>query len=317
MNNTTIPRPEYPRPRLVRPDWLCLNGEWEFAFDDADAGRGDGWSDGRPLEQRITVPFAYQAPLSGVNDQSIHEVVWYARDLNVPPDWRGGERDVLLHFGAVDYRCTVWVNGQEVGHNRGGHVPFSFDITPYLKDGGNRLTLRVEDTQSTGQPRGKQAVSGMPRGIDYYCTTGIWQTVWLEPVTSMRIEDLQITPIVGDDPADDALDITVYLHAPATGWGLDVEVLEDGRVVGQAHEEDAGAGRVCACRSPTASAGRRSRLTCMTFGFAYVAASACWTKSPRMRGCEARGSMEDGSCSTASRRSSRWPWTRATGPTAA
>jgi beta-galactosidase/beta-glucuronidase len=140
---------------------------------------------------RITVPFAYQTPLSGINDKSIHEVVWYARSFQLPEEFY--KRDSVLNFGAVDYACTVWVNGQEVGHNRGGHVPFQFDIAPYLKSGRESLNVRVEDRQDPEQPRGKQSFTGLPEGIDYYCTTGIWQTVWLEPVPSMRIEELRIT----------------------------------------------------------------------------------------------------------------------------
>src|ERR1044071_947533 len=97
-----IPRPEYPRPQFVRNQWLNLNGEWEFAFDDADQGLSLGWSNGAGLGGRIVVPFPYQSELSGLNDQAIHEVVWYARDVEVPREWL--EQDVLLHFGAVDYR---------------------------------------------------------------------------------------------------------------------------------------------------------------------------------------------------------------------
>jgi beta-galactosidase/beta-glucuronidase len=216
----SLPRPEYPRPQFVRPDWLNLNGEWEFAFDDGDAGRAEGWSDGRGLGTRIVVPFPYQCAASGVHDPAIHEVVWYARDLEVPRGWE--QKDLLLHFGAVDYRTMLWVNGQEVGHNRGGHVPFSFDIAPYVRAGANRITLRVEDRQDPKQPRGKQASSGLPGGIDYYCSTGIWQTVWLEPAPCLRIDDLRVTPVTGEN----ALDVLVYLHAPSTGWDVEVTALD-------------------------------------------------------------------------------------------
>jgi beta-galactosidase/beta-glucuronidase len=217
---THLPRPEYPRPQFVRQEWLNLNGEWEFAFDDADVGLSEGWWDGRPLDLRIQVPFAYQSELSGIHDRGIHEVVWYARTLEVPEEWR--KQDVLLHFGAVDYRATVWINGVEVGHNRGGHVPFRFDIAPYLTDGPNRLTVRVQDLQDPHQPRGKQSSSGVPSGIDYYCTTGIWQTVWLEPVPKMRIDGFTIVP----DADRQGFRLSVYLHAPSIGWQVEVEVLD-------------------------------------------------------------------------------------------
>ena len=220
-----MPRPEYPRPQFVRREWQNLNGEWEFAFDDENEGRVKGWQYGLPLEERITVPFPYQSELSGINDRTIHEIVWYARSFEVPPAWSG--QDVLLHFGAVDYRSTVWINGQEVGHNHGGHVPFSFDIAPYLNDGVNRLTVRVQDSQDARQPRGKQSVTGLPHDIDYFCTTGIWQTVWLEPVPPIRIDELKINT----QARRNEISLTVYLHAPAAIWRLEAEALDDGVVV--------------------------------------------------------------------------------------
>ncbi|MCA1613141.1 MAG: glycoside hydrolase family 2 [Acidobacteria bacterium] len=228
-----LPRPEYPRPQFVRPEWLSLNGEWEFAFDDADRGCDLGWQDGRALAGRIVVPFPYQSELSGVNDKSIHELVWYARTFEVSPGWRG--RDLLLHFGAVDYRATLWVNGQEVGHNQGGHVPFQFDIAPYVRDGANRLTLRVEDRQDARQPRGKQSATGLPREIDYYCTTGIWQTVWLEPVPPVRLEEIRITPLAHRN----VFELEVFLHAPSAAWRIEAEASDGGRVIARAEERTA------------------------------------------------------------------------------
>lgn len=219
-----IPRPEYPRPQFVRDRWLNLNGEWEFAFDDENQGLQLGWQDGRQLPGRIIVPFGYQADLSGIGDKSVHETVWYARSFEVPADWRG---DILLNFGAVDYSSTVWVNGFEVGHNQGGHVPFQFDIKPYIRKGVNRLTLRVVDSQDPGQPRGKQSASGIPHEIDYYCTTGIWQTVWLEPVPSLRIEELRIITQANRN----VVELFVYLHAPSAAWRIEVEVTDQDRFV--------------------------------------------------------------------------------------
>jgi beta-galactosidase/beta-glucuronidase len=217
---TETPRPEYPRPQLSRAEWLNLNGWWEFAFDDADEGLAQGWQDGRQLGESILVPFPYQSELSGINDKGIHEVVWYACSFEVPSGWRYD--DLLLHFGAVDYRATVWVNGVEVGHNVGGHVPFSFNVAPYLRDGENRLTVRVKDSQTHRQPRGKQSPSGKPARIFYYCTTGIWQTVWLEPLPSLRIEEIKIHTA----PSMCGVELSVYLHAPASSWQLEVEAFE-------------------------------------------------------------------------------------------
>jgi beta-galactosidase/beta-glucuronidase len=230
---TDVPRPEYPRPQFVRREWLNLNGPWEFAFDDSDVGAEEGWHDGRALPQRIVVPFPYQSELSGIDDKSVHPVVWYARTFDVPAEWRG--RDLLLHFGAVDYRATVWVNGQEVGHNQGGHVPFRFDISPYVREGANRLTLRVVDEQDARQPRGKQSSTGLPHDIDYYCTTGVWQTVWLEPVPSMRVEEIRITPRAYEN----MVVIDVFLHAHSADWRIVAEASEDGRVVARTEEHTA------------------------------------------------------------------------------
>ena len=209
---------------------MSLDGEWEFDFDDARQGLTGRWFDDR-LRDRIMVPFPYQSELSGINDKGIHEVVWYSRVFELPENWR--DRDLLLNFGAVDYECTIWLNGVEVGHNRGGHVPFSFDIAPYLIKGKNRLTLRVRDAQDPYQPRGKQSTTGQPRHIDYYCTTGIWQTVWLEPVPSMRIDTLRLmtTPSKGN------LHIEADLHAPSSLRTLEVTVFDNGQEVAFATEE--------------------------------------------------------------------------------
>ncbi len=228
---TIVPRPEYPRPQFERSNWTNLNGTWEFAFDDANVGVDENWQDAESFPERILVPFPYQCEMSGINDKGIHEVVWYARKVDFQPDWNG--QDVLLHFGAVDYETTVFVNGQRVGGNRGGHVPFSFDIAPYLQQGKNRIVLRVEDKQDKTQPRGKQSSTGRPESIDYYCTTGIWQTVWLEPVPQVRIESFRMTPVLDED----ALKLRVYLHAPAHAWTLEAEVWDGDEKISEVRKD--------------------------------------------------------------------------------
>ncbi|PIV56300.1 glycoside hydrolase family 2 [Candidatus Desantisbacteria bacterium CG02_land_8_20_14_3_00_49_13] len=180
-----VPRPEYPRPQFVRKEWLNLNGEWEFEFDDAPARLEGKWQG-----KKIIVPFPFQSKLSGVSDVSFHDVVWYARNFTVPEKWEG--KEILLHFGAVDYECWVWINGREISTHKGGNVPFYLNITKYLKPGENKLMVRVEDKQDPFQPRGKQVVALKPEGCDYDRTTGIWQTVWLEPVPRTRIEYFKI-----------------------------------------------------------------------------------------------------------------------------
>lgn len=233
LEQKDIPRQEYPRPQFARSLWFNLNGKWEFALDDANKGVEEGWYDGRELPLRITVPFGYQTDLSGINDKSIHEYVWYARTFNVHPEFTA--RDLLLNFGAVDYESTVWINGQEVGHHRGGHVPFQFDIAPYVKSGANRITVRVIDRQDPRQPRGKQSSTGLPREIDYYCTTGIWQTVWLEPVPAIRIEEIRLVT----HAKRNILEVTVFLHAPSASWRIEVEVLDEGKRVAIAEDQTA------------------------------------------------------------------------------
>lgn len=188
-----LPRPEYPRPDRMRADWLCLNGRWGFAFDDGDEGLPGRWFEHlERLEREIVVPFAYQSRLSGIGTPESHPVVWYARRFTVPDEWAG--RRVRLHFGAVDYRSQVWVNGIPAASSAGGYVPFSADITPLLAAGGNTLVVRVEDRDDPAQPRGKQSVAPRPRGCWYSRVTGIWQSVWLEPLADLHTAGLWLLP---------------------------------------------------------------------------------------------------------------------------
>ncbi|AIE86569.1 glycoside hydrolase family 2 sugar binding protein [Fimbriimonas ginsengisoli Gsoil 348] len=203
-----------------------MNGEWEFGTDPVRQGLTERYFEGREFRGRITVPFAYQWAMSGLGDRAVEEVVWYTRDFEVPAEWIGEDSDLLLHFGAVDYQCTVWVNGKEVGHNTGGHVPFSLNIAPYVKAGVNRVYVRVDDPQSPYQPRGKQAVNAVSRSCDYYCTTGIWQTVWLEPVPSLRIEDVVVTCETEATHSESALNLRIMLHAPAIDLRIGVRVFD-------------------------------------------------------------------------------------------
>jgi beta-galactosidase/beta-glucuronidase len=180
---------EYPRPQFARERWQNLNGLWDYAITAKTA------SAPAKFEGRILVPFAVEAALSGVGkvlkpDQRL----WYRRSFTVPAAWKG-ER-ILLNFGAVDYECALWVNGGLVGAHTGGFDAFSFDITPYLRDGANEALLGVTDPTDTGeQPRGKQQLK--PQGIWYTPVSGIWQTVWLEPVpANLHLAELRLTPDV-------------------------------------------------------------------------------------------------------------------------
>ena len=180
-----IPRPEYPRPRLAREQWLNLNGQWQFAFDDDDRGERDGWFARPAFDREIVVPFPYQSRLSGIEETEFHDTIWYARTFEPPAAWR--EKRVRLNFGAVDYEAKVWVNGELAGANRGGHVPFGFDITDLLRAGDNLLVVQARDGQRKDQPRGKQDWDLVPSGIKYMRTSGIWQTVFLEPMAETCI----------------------------------------------------------------------------------------------------------------------------------
>ncbi|MBD2702267.1 glycoside hydrolase family 2 [Spirosoma sp. BT702] len=180
---------EYPRPQMVRQQWQNLNGMWEYAITSRTAPMPTSFSG------QILVPFAVESTLSKVTKSLMPDQrLWYRRNVTIPRDWNG--QRVLLHFGAVDYECSLWVNGGLVGSHTGGSDAFTFDVTDYLKDGQNQLVLGVTDPTSTGeQPRGKQLLS--PRGIWYTPVSGIWQTVWMEPVPKPRyIEEVRITPQV-------------------------------------------------------------------------------------------------------------------------
>lgn len=210
--------PEYPRPIMERPQWLNLNGLWDYAITKKDAPLP------KTFDGKILVPFAIESSLSGVGktikaDQSL----WYERKFQIPEDWKG--KNVLLNFGAVDWKAEVFVNGNKIGEHTGGYTPFSFNITKNLKDGENSLAVRVWDSTGNGLPRGKQL--DKPRGIFYTSVSGIWQTVWLEPVSASHISGLKITPDLDSSSFDIRVD-SDDKSATAT-----IKVLDNGKVVAQ------------------------------------------------------------------------------------
>ena len=194
MKEKLIPRPEHPRPDFMRDTFYNLNGQWQFAFDDENAGVKQGWfRPGHPLERQITVPFCYQCKASGVDlGEETHPVLWYRRSFTVPAEMAG--RRILLRFGAVDYKAQIYVNGQLAGSHIGGYTPFALDITDFLTDGENDLCVRVEDYPDPIQPRGKQNWNDGLMGCWYTPTSGIWQTVYLEAVGDTYAEYIHITP---------------------------------------------------------------------------------------------------------------------------
>lgn len=190
----SIPRPEYPEPQFQRERWENLNGRWEFDFDDSNAGLREHWESAqRKFSRSILVPFCFESRSSGIGDTSFHPWAWYRRGFTIPEAWRGHR--VLLHFGAVDYHAMVWVNGQMTGEHEGGNVPFQFDITNLLKPGANMVTVRAEDPPTDRYiPRGKQYWEPKSKSIFYTRTSGIWQTVWLEPIGQSYVQNVHITP---------------------------------------------------------------------------------------------------------------------------
>jgi hypothetical protein len=220
--------PEYPRPQMTREKWLNLNGLWQYQ----PGAAGDAVPNGK-LSKSILVPFPVESALSGVMEH--HDRLWYRRKFMVPTTWKG--EHILLHFGAVDYESEVFVNGKSFGVHTGGYDPFSYDITSALKSAGlQEITVRVFDpTDDGGFPRGKQSLH--PQGIMYTPTTGIWQTVWLEPVPVTNINDIRITP----DIDKSVVKLTVNTGGNSAGYSVAIKVKDGLKVVqtitGNADEE--------------------------------------------------------------------------------
>jgi len=225
--------PEYPRPQMVRKNWLNLNGLWEYAIRQKDEGQP------KKFDGQILVPFPVESALSGVmKPVGEKSRLWYRRTFEIPNKW--ADQRILLHFGAVDWDTTVWINGKEVGSHRGGYDPFTFDITDALNDKETQeVVLSVWDPTNAGyQPRGKQV--SKPRGIWYTAVTGIWQTVWLEPVPRTYIRSVRITPDL--DARKFIIDVSFpYPSGAAHVFELDVTVtLKDGDTVVARSKADAG-----------------------------------------------------------------------------
>lgn len=215
--------PEYPRPLLERPDWQNLNGEWEYAIQPA------GEAEPATFDGNILVPFAVESSLSGVQKEvGDKNELWYKRSFTIPSKWKG--KDVMLNFGAVDWKAEVFVNDILIGSHKGGYTPFSFNITPYLKgNGAQKLVVRVWDPSDKGfQPRGKQVAQ--PEGIWYTPVTGIWQTVWLEPVGSNHITSIKSIPNIDAN----SLAVTVGTSEPCSQSVVEVKLIDKGQIVASA-----------------------------------------------------------------------------------
>ena len=231
MNN--IPRPEHPNPQFQRREWLNLNGKWNFEIDKSKSGLAKKFYEPQTkFSKEINVPFCPESVLSGIEYKDFMDAVWYSREFTVPEKYK--DLRTILHFGAVDYKATVYINGKKVGTHKGGYISFEFDITDYLIDGANTVTVYAEDdTRNPLQPRGKQSEEYYSHECDYTRTTGIWQTVWLEFIHESHIKGIKVYPNVENCSVD--------IHADVIGAGkFEVLALYQERIMGAATVETAG-----------------------------------------------------------------------------
>lgn len=213
------PHSKYPRPQMKREKWMNLNGKWQFER----AKDGKEVPTGKQLNDEILVPFPVESRLSGIEKNIDH--MWYKRHFEVPKEWNN--ENVLLHFGSVDWKATVYVNGHKVGAHKGGYDKFTFDITKYLRNGSNELIVKVDDTTSESHALGKQRND--PEGIWYTSNSGIWQTTWLEPVPSQHISGIKTNTDIDNDKLK--LDVSGYKF---NGKKIKATLLKDGEKVGSA-----------------------------------------------------------------------------------
>ena len=205
-------RNEYPRPQIKREKWMNLNGQWQFSFDDDFVGFKENWQKpGYELDMKIEVPFAPESKMSGIGDPARHEHVWYKRKFTVPSDW---DEEVVLHIGAADYITKIFINGNMLTEHVGGNVPISVNITNALLgdwQNGEEQEIAVycyDPSYDESIPRGKQTWTDESHGIWYTRTTGIWQTVWLEPVSEYHVDKLKLTPDIDKGVIEIDLDVT-------------------------------------------------------------------------------------------------------------
>lgn len=235
--DTSIPRPEHPRPQWQRRDWINLNGRWTFTFDFGKSGAERGLASSTGFEREILVPFCPESELSGVGHKDFIECIWYQRQIEAPANWTG--RRILLHFGAVDYECEAFVDGKSVGRHFGGSSSFTFDITSAVVAGQTHsLVVQVkDDLRSNLQTGGKQS----PRFGSFACfytrVTGIWQTVWLEAVDARGLHSCSIEP----DVDQGRFLLRPRFLFPEKGAGkLRVTLSADGEVIDRAEVRAAG-----------------------------------------------------------------------------
>lgn len=184
---------DYPRPQLVRKEWQNLNGEWNFTFDDNNEGETKEYFKKFPMNKKIIVPFTYETKLSGIEDENIHYIVWYNKKINIKKEQIENKK-IILNFEGSDYKTKIWINGNYIGENIGAYSRFAFDIEKHVIEGENDITIKIEDSLSKDQPRGKQRYKKESWKCWYIQTTGIWKTVWLEWVSKKYIKSVKATP---------------------------------------------------------------------------------------------------------------------------
>ena len=221
------PRAEYPRPQFERSQWLNLNGTWTYTFDFGKSGVNRDFRNSKGFDKNILVPFCPESKLSGVEYTDFINSMWYQRTISVPAEWEG--KQILLHFGAVDYEATIYIDGQEVMQHFGTGSSFEMDITKYVPAGKSaNLVVRVNDNLRSGmQPGGKQCWNYYSGGCDYTRTTGIWQTVWMEPVSAQGLKTVFAIP----DIDQQQLIVRPEFYTEANGNTFTVQVLDGKKVV--------------------------------------------------------------------------------------
>lgn len=221
------PRAEYPRPQFERSQWLNLNGTWTYTFDFGKSGVNRDFGNSKGFDKNILVPFCPESKLSGVEYTDFINSMWYQRTISVPAEWEG--KQILLHFGAVDYEATIYIDGQEVMQHFGTGSSFEMDITKYVPAGKSaNLVVRVNDNLRSGmQPGGKQCWNYYSGGCDYTRTTGIWQTVWMEPVSAQGLKTVFAIP----DIDQQQLIVRPEFYTEANGNTFTVQVLDGKKVV--------------------------------------------------------------------------------------
>ena len=224
-----LPRPEYPRPQFERSEWINLNGQWSYTFDFSRSGMDRELFRSEGFDGQITVPFAPQSELSGVGFTDFIPEMWYQRRLEIPADWDG--KRILLHFGAVDYIASIYIDGRIAGRHWGGSSSFTVDITRLVSAGKtHNLVIRVEDDERSGEyAKGKQCGRFASFGCEYTRTTGIWQTVWMEAVHKDGLKDVYVIP----DLDQSRFVFRPEYYAVQQGQKLRIRIIDNGKTVSE------------------------------------------------------------------------------------